>query len=157
MKTPIVYASLAFAAALSLSVPLTAEARGGHGGQRIDFEAVDTDGNGEITISEMEAAGAARFAELDADGNGSLTNEELLAAAQNQERMAKRVERMMKRMDANENGTIEADELGPNAERRAERFARLDTDGSGGISQAEFEAAKEGRKGGRDGKRGNGN
>ena len=32
-----------------------------------------------------------------------------------------------------------------------ERFAKIDTDGSGGISEAEMEAAKEARKGGRKG------
>ena len=52
-------------------------------------------------------------------------------------------ERMIERLDANEDGTISEDEV--NAFRN-ERFAKFDTDKSGGLSVQEMEAGREAEK-----------
>ncbi|MEM1236837.1 MAG: EF-hand domain-containing protein [Pseudomonadota bacterium] len=147
---------LAGALAVAMGVTgATADARdrGGPDRERASFSELDADGNGEVTRAEMEAFAAARFAAVDIDGDGSLSAEELVAArsADNADRMERRINRFLERADDNGNGKLELEEMGPSEERATARFERLDTDGSGGISEAEMEAAKEGRKGRRDG------
>lgn len=106
-----------------------------------DFSTLDTDGNGEVTLNELQNAGAARFADADTDGDGFLTEAELVAAAQGnaQDRAA----RMIERMDADEDGKLSQEEV---QERRrgdpARFFDRMDADNSGGISEEEFEEAR---------------
>jgi len=104
-----------------------------------DFSTLDADGNGEVSMTEMQARGEARFEAADTDGDGFLTVEELEAASRAQ--ASTRVERMMTRMDANEDGMLSADEMTSPRRDPARFFERMDTDKSGGISQAEFEKA----------------
>ncbi len=113
---------LAFsAAALALTgTTAIAQHRGSHN--------PDTDGNGSVTLTEMQAASAERFARMDANGDGVIN-----AAGERSERRAKRG--------------------GDRTERMAQRFAQADTDNSGGLSQAELAAMHEAR--GERGKRGN--
>ena len=148
MKTTYILAG-ALAVAMGLTA-VTADARdrGGPDRERASFSELDADGNGEVTMAEMEAFKAARFAAADTDGNGSLSVEEMIAArsSDNEDRMERRINRFIERADDNGNGTLELDEMGPSEERVTARFERLDTDGSGGISEAEMEAGKEGRK-----------
>lgn len=137
----------ALAVALSITA-VTADARGGdRGGMRAEFSTLDADGNGEVTQAEMLAYAQQRFDEVDTNGDGSLSAEELIAArsADVSDRMERRINRMLERADANDNGTLEFDEMRHNSDRAAARFERVDTDGSGGISEAEMEAAKEAR------------
>lgn len=137
----------ALAVALSITA-VTADARGGdRGGERADFSTLDADGNGEVTQAEMLAFAQTRFSEADTNGDGSLSVEEMIAArsADVSERMERRITRMLERADANDNGTLEFDEMRPGSDRAAARFERIDTDGSGGISQQEMDAAKEAR------------
>lgn len=107
---------------------------------RATFQELDTDGNGEITQSEMEAHRNARFAKADTDGDGKLSLEE--ATAKGQERAAKRAARMFERHDANKDGFLDSEEL-PKPRRAGKFFERMDADGSGGISEAEFAEARE--------------
>ena len=126
--------------------PMSALALGeGRGaGNRPSFETLDADGNGEVTKAEMQAAADARFASADTDGDGFLSVEELTAQAS--ERMGARIEKMIERRDANDDGKLSRDELRPNEERMEKRFARIDADGNGAISKEEFEAMKDKRR-----------
>jgi Ca2+-binding EF-hand superfamily protein len=45
------------------------------------FEEMDLNGDGAVTLEEMEGAREARFAEADANGDGVLDRDELLAEA----------------------------------------------------------------------------
>jgi Ca2+-binding EF-hand superfamily protein len=112
-------------------------------GERMDFEALDVDGSGEITLEDMTAMRDSRFAALDADGNGSVSEAEYVAAAA--ARAEERAKAAFARLDADGDGTLSRDVLesrqgGQMGERM---LSRLDTDDSGGISPDEFEAAKE--------------
>ncbi|GAB5437623.1 EF-hand domain-containing protein [Falsiruegeria mediterranea] len=109
-------------------------------GSHATFQELDADGNGEITQAEMEAHRTARFAKADTDGDGKLSLEE--ATAKGQERAAKRAEKMFERHDANKDGFLDAEEL-PKPRRAGKFFDRMDKDGSGGISEAEFAEARE--------------
>lgn len=74
--------------------------------------------------------------EFDANGDGTVTSEEILAA---------RTEEFGK-IDANSDGYITLAELQAwPAKKQAEKFASLDTDSSGGLSQTEFLSGKTGR------------
>ncbi|MEM7319290.1 MAG: calcium-binding protein, partial [Pseudomonadota bacterium] len=77
-------------------------AQGPGKGQRITFEELDANGDGEITMAELEARQAARFAAADTDGDGKLTAAELTARAN--ARVEKRVNKMLERHDANGDG-----------------------------------------------------
>lgn len=107
---------------------------------RPSFGMLDRDGSGEITQSELKAMGQSRFDARDSNGDGVLDQAELLAAAA--QRSEARVDRMMERLDTNDDGSISLEEM--EARRNMDRvFARMDTDGSGGLSEAEFEEGKE--------------
>lgn len=129
------------------SLPAVAQERGegprGPRGPMFQFEEIDANGDGKITQEEIDAHAAARFAEADTDGDGSVSAEEMVARmqAQRDERMQRGAERMIERMDANDDGVLSADEMAP---RNTERlFSRLDANDDGEITQAEMEAARE--------------
>ena len=88
------------------------------------MQAVDTDRDGRISQAEFTAKAVERLQAADGNGDGTVTAEERRAAGE-----ARRAEHM------------------------TQRFARLDTNNDGAISQAEFEAAPA-MRGGRDGRRG---
>jgi len=133
-----------------------AYADGGFGKRgQMDFTQLDADGSGEIDASDLEALRNQKFADLDTDGDGAVSEAEFIAHAADaaQERAAQ----MFARMDADGDGSLSMDALqsrgGPGL---SERFlSRADTDGSGGISEEEFDAIKDkmAKRGGRDGKK----
>lgn len=100
-----------------------------------------------ISAAALVCAGAAVAADrsdrghgMDADGNGVTTRTEVQASAA----------KMFAMMDANKDGRIdESDRTLRQTQRRDEMFARLDTDGNGAISKAEFNAmsAMHGKRG----------
>lgn len=92
-----------------------------HAAQR--FARMDANGDGKIDAADREARHAEHFAKVDTDGDGELSPAEMKAARE--ARMEKRAERM--------------------EDRRARRFERLDSDNSGGVSEAELRAAREAR------------
>ncbi len=104
------------------------------------FEELDTDGDGRLMPSEMEAHMQARFEGADTDGDGALSKEELLARAN--ERMAKRAEKQVNRMlechDANGDGSLSAEEM--KARYKGRMFTRMDADQDGAVTKEEFEA-----------------
>lgn len=111
------------------------------GGSRapISFEALDVDGNGEITQAEMSQYRMARLAEADTNGDGMLSIAEI--EARGAERAKTRAERMMQRLDADNDGLLSSEELSTQS-GRARMFDRIDADGSGSVSKEEFDSAQ---------------
>lgn len=131
--------------AVGASVALADKGRG----HKPDFATLDADGNGEVTLAEIQAHGATRFAAADTDASQSLDRDELLARFNKEvsDRMERRVDRMIERFDANGDGALSADEFPDRSEKMAERLMKLDVDQSGGLSEEELAAAKKDRKG----------
>lgn len=94
------------------------------------FARMDANSDGVIDADDRAVRQAARFAAMDADKDGEVTPAEMQAAGE--ARRAQRRERMAERRETT-------------TERRDARFARLDTDNSGGLSQAEMAGAREAR------------
>ncbi|MEM9432759.1 MAG: calcium-binding protein [Pseudomonadota bacterium] len=135
---------------MGIAVALPVAGQAASHGERIDFETLDTDGDGQVTQEEMQALAASRFAVADSNNDGVLSTEELMARFEGrmQERMERRVARMIEARDDNGDGVLSAEELAPNEDRMARRFDRLDTNSDGSISQEEFETAQNERRGG---------
>ncbi len=139
--------ALALMIPAALTAPAFAQDAGRDDRPQMVFTELDTDGNGSITLEELEGAGAARFAAADTNGDGALSRDELIAQAQT--RTEARVDRMLERLDADADGQItlaEAEAVhegrgngrGPSPERMFERF---DADSDGAVTQAEFDEA----------------
>lgn len=127
-----------------------AQAQGGMA--QLDFAELDLNGDGMLSMDELQAMAETRFAAIDADGDGGLSQEELLAAANRA--AGDRAANMIARFDANGDGLLQIDEMPRRGgERGARMFSRLDADSDGMISEAEFASAME-RMGRHDGKRG---
>lgn len=153
MKTPILIIAIAMGAGLTFT-PAFAQER-----EQIDFATLDTDGDGEITVADFEAAQAARFAEADTDGDGALSEAELIAQAEVREdnRAARMVARMIERVDTNDDGVLQQEELQEaRGDGMSRRFDRIDADEDGAISAEEFEAADNDRGDRRHGDKGRG-
>ena len=143
--------------------------RGGHHGPRIErlLEEFDADGNGSVTLAEIETHRSDMFASIDADNSGSLSEEEfgMLRQMREAKREAARAE-----MKAGNDGREEGKKLGRDhrkghegkrhgmdgkhagrhggkGEGKAGRhgegptLAKFDSDKNGSISLAEFSAS----------------
>lgn len=131
----------------------TAFARG-NDSEPMSFTELDVDGNGEITTEDFNTLRENRFAAIDTDGDGSVSEAEFMAAME--DRAGERAARAFARLDADGDGVLSRDVIeGQRRGNRGERLLnRFDEDESGGISEAEYEAAlaaMEDRRGGRDG------
>jgi len=127
--------------AILASIVVTAAAAQNAAG-RPDFSNLDADGDGGVTLAEMQAHRADRFASTDSNSDGGLSADELIAAANS--RAADRAAQMLDRFDANDDGLLQQAELPQRGGDRAERmFVRIDADGDGSITQAEFDAMKD--------------
>lgn len=139
---------LAIALAATAGVS-SVQAEGNNGrGEKPAFSDVDANNDGKVTQAELtqfrQAKGAERFAAADTNNDGKLSTEELTAAAEG--RRARRIEKMMDRMDANNDGFLEQSEMQPREGRGGRMFNHADKDDDGALSQAEFEAM--GKRGG---------
>lgn len=117
------------------------------------FEALDTDGDGRLSAEELNqipgygrASAEERFARLDADNSGFVTRQEM-----HQARERRREQRpKFSELDTDGDRQLSASELDAIPTRRdrspEERFARLDRNSDGYVSQDELRA---GRPGGR--------
>lgn len=108
------------------------------------FARMDANKDGTITEADRAARQAAMFDRLDADRNGALTRTEL--AAGHGARAGKGKAGMMKH-----DGAAAMSEA-QKTERGAAMFARLDADGNGAVSRAEFDAMHTARAGMGEGK-----
>ena len=124
------------------------EGKGHRGGNfaPIVFSELDTDGDGFLTQEEMDARKAAKFAEIDANGDGQLSADEIIASQERQqdERRAKRAERMVEALDTNDDGLISEEEMAAHEggkRRGGNLFERADADDDGQISEEEFKTA----------------
>lgn len=114
---------------------------GGHHGPRgsmFSFEEVDANKDAKITQEEISTHFKARFDAADANKDGALDAEEMTAyaKAKQDERIAKRTERMIERRDANDDGKLSFEEMQP--KKQGKMFDRLDADDDGAISVEEF-------------------
>lgn len=150
MKSTVLIAAMI--AGFSLTALDASAAGRGEAREMPDFATLDADGNGSLTVAELEAAHTARFTAMDTDGSGTVSAEELAAAGS--ERMAERASRMLSRMDANEDGVLQADEMKPRGANVERMMEHVDANDDGEISQEEFEdmASKRGEGGKRGGK-----
>ena len=136
MKTTILMATLLTSVVMTAAAAQDAGPRQGP-----DFATLDADGNGSLTIEEMQARGQARFDETDTDGDGAVSLDELTAAEQ--ARATDRAAQMLERLDKNEDGVLQAEELQPRGGDMMQRmFEGMDRDDDGAISEVEFEVAK---------------
>lgn len=147
--------------ALAVSLPASAMGPGGQAGQRPAFSELDADADGQLTLEELTAHREARFTEADTDGDGSLSRAELISAAL--DRVEARIDAQMARFDDNEDGVLSAnemDDMRPRGPGPEQAFARMDADGDGMVSEAEFDAmaqiVQQRRGGGHGGERGHG-
>ncbi|HEX2762551.1 MAG TPA: hypothetical protein VHM92_01730 [Allosphingosinicella sp.] len=113
------------------------------------LERFDADGNGQLTLAEVQRGIATMFADADADKNGALTAQEMRA---HHEKMgmhgARRGPRAGPRGQGPRVGPMHLDSNGDGnvslAEAQAElarHFAQLDADKDGSVTRAEAEAA----------------
>lgn len=125
----------------------------------------DTDGDGALSLAEMQAARPGmteeKFAQLDRNGDGVVTRDEHprgrhrgkaidtngdgnIDLAELQAARPGMTAEKFAQLDVNNDGLLSPDER-PKRKNRGERFASLDTDGSGGVSLQEMQAGKNAR------------
>lgn len=135
------------------------EWRGGE--QRSDrLDEADTDGNGELSIKEIQAARPMmteeRFARLDTDNSGGLTREEMFAARGGHGPGRGGGMRIFDHLDTDDSGALSREEA--EAARfgsMAEHFDEIDANGDGSITTEELlSAMMQRRAGGQGGRRG---
>lgn len=154
-------ATLLLAASAAVAAPALAgpDGRSGAGPRSIDFAAFDTDSDGTITRTELEAGATLRMSEADSDSDGTLTRAEITAAMPERsggltnpfgrpraERMADRILGM--------SGDAEAESIAiaALAETRTTRMLeRFDSDEDGAISLDEMRSRSGDRQGPRRG------
>jgi hypothetical protein len=128
----------------------------GHRGG-LDCPAIDTDGNGSLSRAELVARASERLARADANGDGTLDRAEIVAAMPGPhgglvnlfapdpgEAFA---DRLLAMMGATETGQVTIADMA--GKRVNFLFAFADTDRDAAISQAEADAMREERRGGR--------
>ena len=142
MKSTVLIAAIV--AGISLTALDASAAGRGEPREMPDFATLDADGSGSLSVAELEAARTAKFTEMDTDGNGAVSLAELTAA---QADMAgARAEQMLSRLDANDDGALQADEMAPRGADAERMLSRIDADDDGEISEEEFEKAGEKRE-----------
>ncbi|WP_171096989.1 EF-hand domain-containing protein [Ruegeria sp. HKCCD7255] len=118
----------------------SALAKGGRDRALPTFQELDANGDGVISEAEVTAFGQQRFGAADTDGDGQLSLEELQASAQ--ARASERASKMFDKHDVNQDGFLSTDEL-PKPRRGAKMFERIDADGNGTISEQEYADAQD--------------
>ena len=105
----------------------------------------DTDGDGQITRAEFQAASDATFAKADTDFDGNLTKDEMRALKELKK--AEHAENKFDRQDLNGDGAVtkaemEAARSEHKAKREAKRLEKFDTNNDGVVDDAEKATAK---------------
>lgn len=110
---------------------------------RFDLKTFDRDGDGKVTLAEVQASRADKAKATDADGDGKLSADELIAAdlARAKANIEARVKDRIATQDADGDGKLSAAELLlPPAPDRI--FARFDADKDGAVTQAELDQGR---------------
>ncbi|HEY0213235.1 MAG TPA: hypothetical protein VGC40_06575 [Paenirhodobacter sp.] len=139
---------LLMGATLGVSLPALAQGapdpRGPGGWPQINLKSFDTDGDGNVSLAEIQNQRKAEAAALDANGDGKLSAEEMVNDQINRMRPAieARVQARIKALDVDGDGLLSAAELAmaPMPDRM---FERIDADGDGTITGGEMQAAHE--------------
>lgn len=137
----------ALAASILAGTTLVSAYENGNGqgkhGPRMNFDKVDANADGQLTKEELIAHRVARFMRADMNGDGMVSEAELREKLKRKmnEKMERRITKIMDRHDADGNGVLTEAEMEPPYAGRL--FQRMDEDGSGSISEAEFDAGME--------------
>lgn len=150
LRKSLMIAALGAAVVVPMTVVMAGDsvAQPRHGGQFGDrgpaamFEAVDLNGDGQVTREEVDQFRTDQFAELDANGDGTVSQDEFVANAQ--ARAAERAAERFAALDADGDGTLNADVLA--AGPRGDMFARMDQNGDGVITEDELPQRRGGRR-----------
>jgi len=108
-------------------------------GPGLMFQRADKDNSGSVTLEEFAAMSPLSFTDADADGDGNINADEL-AAQMEREMLRRRAVRMIERFDADNDGQVSQAEFD---NRRKQMFARMDVDESGAIEEDEMRGAHE--------------
>ncbi|HMB47548.1 MAG TPA: EF-hand domain-containing protein [Afifellaceae bacterium] len=132
--------------ALGAGTLAPAFAQGDTAGQRAGkfaarmIERFDGDKDGKVTLAGYLALESERFAKSDTDGDGFITASEI--EARSGKRADRRGSRILERLDKDGDGRISAAEA-DTGQRIKRRFARLDVDRDNFVTTAELEAARD--------------
>lgn len=116
---------------------------GGDDWPRFDLKNFDTDGDGKVTLAEIQGKRAAEAKSLDADGDGKISADELINAdlARARTFIEARVKARIAAQDTDGDGLLSAAELAAPV-APVGLFERLDTDNDGALSEAELAAVQ---------------
>lgn len=110
-------------------------------GQNHFMQRFDLNNDGNITLDEFNQGSAERFGRMDRDNNNMISQDEFKAYAS-----TRRSERMLKKMDSNNDGQITRQEfLDAKMKSAEQQFTGMDTDANGVISASELNASRMGR------------
>lgn len=144
MKARTMITAVSLAAVLATGTQAMAFGGGKDGarqkGPRMNFEQIDTNGDGKLSKEELQAAAPeGRFVASDANSDGKITREEAVAAAT--AKAGERFDKMLERFDADKDGALTQDEIktGRKEARMERMFERADADKDGFISKEEAE------------------
>lgn len=149
MSKTIITTLLATAMLAGIAAPAFAAGNDGAGrhAKRAErmIETFDADGDGSVTATEIKDHRTATFTSVDADGNGMLSQEEFDMLRQIRD--ARRAEARKQMTEAQGAGEAKGKWMGgkgmgkgKNGEGRGPSFTRMDADGDGSVSLAEFTA-----------------
>ena len=103
------------------------------------FARLDANASGGISVDEAEGPLEGHFDQIDTDGNGEITSTELKASRAKRFKRGIEMRERIKASDADGNGTIssnEANEAG--LDKLIEHFDKIDSDGDGEITKQEL-------------------
>lgn len=100
----------------------------------------DVNDDGKLTQADAIAHAKERFAKMDADDNGKVTSDELCRRKSKCEDGNPKIANMLNQLDANSDGEVTEAEFTAHA---TARFAKVDTDGNGELSEEEQDNARE--------------
>lgn len=98
------------------------------------FDRLDANHDGAVTLAEYVAGAKALYAEFDSRHDGKVTADDIAASPRAQKRTLRVAEHLVRRMDANGDGSVSRDEFLAAAKAR---FARLDRNGDGYLDPSE--------------------